>query len=93
MKDRFQIVKRKYWINRIESAWKERNLVWLSGVRRQMVDPEEFLARMSQKIRNERMKIECWWGHRADLRVQLGRHPAKSRIQRGPHQCRYSGAQ
>ena len=28
------MVKRKYWIGRVESAWKERNLVWLSGVRR-----------------------------------------------------------
>lgn len=34
MKNNLQIVKRSYWINRIESAWRERNLIWLSGVRR-----------------------------------------------------------
>ena len=34
MKNHLQIVKRGYWINRIESAWHERNLIWLSGVRR-----------------------------------------------------------
>lgn len=30
----FMIVKRKYWIARIEEAWRERSIVWLSGVRR-----------------------------------------------------------
>lgn len=34
MQSYFQMVKRSYWINRIESAWKDRSLVWLSGVRR-----------------------------------------------------------
>jgi len=28
------IVKRKYWITSIEKAWRERSIVWLSGVRR-----------------------------------------------------------
>ncbi len=28
------ITRRKYWIDRIESAWKERSVIWLSGVRR-----------------------------------------------------------
>ena len=36
------------------------------------------LARISHKIRSERTKIECWCGLRADERVKLGRHPAKS---------------
>ena len=58
------------------------------------------LARMSHKIRSERTKIECWCGLCADERVKLclsgrspwakpDRHPAKSRIQRSPHQCRH----
>ena len=60
------------------------------------------LARISHKIRSERTKAECWCGLRADERVKLGRHPAKSacicakhghEIQGSPHQCRYSGAQ
>ena len=53
----------------------------------------ESLARMSHEIRRERTEIECWCGFRADEGVKLGRHPAKSRIQRSPHQCRYTGAQ
>lgn len=28
------ITHRKYWIDRIRSAWEERNVIWLSGVRR-----------------------------------------------------------
>jgi len=28
------MVKRKFWINRINCAWKERSVIWLSGVRR-----------------------------------------------------------
>lgn len=28
------MVKRKFWINRINHAWKERSVIWLSGVRR-----------------------------------------------------------
>ena len=28
------IIKRKYWITHIEKAWRERSIVWLSGVRR-----------------------------------------------------------
>ncbi len=28
------MVKRRFWINRIESAWEHRNVIWLSGVRR-----------------------------------------------------------
>lgn len=28
------MIKRKFWIRRIEDAWKERNIIWLSGVRR-----------------------------------------------------------
>lgn len=28
------MIKRQYWIDRIQAAWKERNLIWLSGVRR-----------------------------------------------------------
>ncbi len=48
---------------------------------------------MSHKIRDERLKIECWCGFRADSRLKLGRHPAKLRIQRFPLQRRYSGAQ
>ena len=62
------------------------------------------LSRMSHKIRNERTEIEFWCGFRADSRMKLclscrspwakrDRHPAKSRIQRSPHQCRYTGAQ
>ena len=51
------------------------------------------LARISYKIRRERTESECWCGFRADEGVKLGRHPAKSRIQRSPHQCRYTGAQ
>ena len=50
------------------------------------------LTRMSHKIRRERTEIECWCGFRADEGVKLGRHPAKSRIQRSPHLRRYTGA-
>ena len=28
------MVKREFWLNRIESAWERRSVVWLSGVRR-----------------------------------------------------------
>jgi uncharacterized protein len=28
------MVKRTYWLKRIEDAWRKRNVVWLSGVRR-----------------------------------------------------------
>lgn len=28
------MVKRDYWINKIENAWKHRSIIWLSGVRR-----------------------------------------------------------
>ena len=28
------MIKREYWLNRIESAWERRSVVWLSGVRR-----------------------------------------------------------
>src|SRR5215469_15742364 len=28
------MVRRQYWINLIESAWKRRSIVWLAGVRR-----------------------------------------------------------
>ena len=28
------VIKRKYWITNIEKAWRERSIVWLSGVRR-----------------------------------------------------------
>ena len=28
------MVKRHYWIDRLEGAWKRRSVVWLSGVRR-----------------------------------------------------------
>ncbi len=56
-------------------------------------DKDVMLTRISHKIRRERTEIECWRGFRADSRVKLGRHPAKSRIQRSPHQCRYSGVQ
>ena len=28
------MVNRNYWLNKIESEWKKRNLIWLSGVRR-----------------------------------------------------------
>ncbi len=55
--------------------------------------PRQMLARMSHKIRRERTKIECWCGLRAEARMKPDRHPAKSRIQRSPHQCRYFGAQ
>ncbi len=34
MKQSFQIVLRSFWIQRIESAWKRRSVIWLSGVRR-----------------------------------------------------------
>ncbi|MDA0348983.1 MAG: AAA family ATPase, partial [Verrucomicrobia bacterium] len=69
MQNKFHMVKRAYWIDRVESCWNERSIVWLSGVRRsgktmlchslkdvdyfdcelprvrrQMEDPEEFLA-------------------------------------------------
>ncbi len=36
------------------------------------------LTRISHKIRRERPEIECWCEFRADERVKLGRHPAKS---------------
>ncbi len=28
------MIKRKFWIRRIENAWKERSIIWLTGVRR-----------------------------------------------------------
>jgi predicted AAA+ superfamily ATPase len=28
------MVRRRYWINRVEQAWRERSVIWLSGVRR-----------------------------------------------------------
>ncbi|MEN8255745.1 MAG: ATP-binding protein [Verrucomicrobiota bacterium] len=28
------MIKRTFWINRIQAAWQERNVIWLSGVRR-----------------------------------------------------------
>lgn len=30
----WQMIKRKYWIQKIEEAWKKRSVIWLSGVRR-----------------------------------------------------------
>ena len=51
------------------------------------------LARISHKIRSERTEVECWRGFRADSGVKPGRHPAKSRIQGNPRQCRHTGAQ
>ncbi len=68
------MIKRTYWIERIEAAWRKRNIVWLAGVRRvgktmlcrsltdveyfdcerprirrQMEDPEAFLAGLQGK--------------------------------------------
>lgn len=34
MKSQLRMVKRKYWIQRIEKAWATRNVIWLAGVRR-----------------------------------------------------------
>ena len=34
MKACLHMVKRKYWLERIETAWRRRNVVWLAGVRR-----------------------------------------------------------
>lgn len=34
MKSQLRMVKRKYWIERIEKAWATRNVIWLAGVRR-----------------------------------------------------------
>jgi len=28
------MIKRIYWLNKIEESWRERSIVWLSGVRR-----------------------------------------------------------
>ncbi len=41
------MVRREYWISRIESAWKERSLVWLSGVRR---SGKTMLCRSLEKV-------------------------------------------
>jgi len=29
-----QMIKRQFWLDRIDSAWKRRSILWLSGVRR-----------------------------------------------------------
>lgn len=34
MKYQLHMVNRRFWIERIETAWRERSLIWLSGVRR-----------------------------------------------------------
>src|SRR3989442_13238364 len=34
MQVRQRLVTREFWMSRIEKAWKERSVVWLSGVRR-----------------------------------------------------------
>jgi predicted AAA+ superfamily ATPase len=34
MQPYFLMVKRNYWIDRIEDAWTKRSVVWLAGVRR-----------------------------------------------------------
>jgi len=37
------MIKRPYWLHRIEDSWKRRPVVWLSGVRR-VVDVDLFEA-------------------------------------------------
>ncbi len=34
MKVEFQMVKRQFWLDNIENAWKKRSIIWLYGVRR-----------------------------------------------------------
>ncbi len=41
------MVKRHYWINKIEEAWKRRSIVWLSGVRR---SGKTFLCRSLENV-------------------------------------------
>ena len=43
------MVARRFWIEQVENSWKKRNILWLSGVRRALEDPEAFLESHKSK--------------------------------------------
>ena len=78
MKNHLQIAKRRYWINRIESAWKERNLIWLSGVRRsgktmicQSLDNVEYFDCELPRVRRQMSDPEEFIGSLKGRRIAL----------------------
>lgn len=72
------LVKRHYWLDRVEDAWKTRNLVWLSGVRRvgktmlcrSLEDMEYFdceLPRVRRQMADPESFLESFEGSRIAL--------------------------
>lgn len=72
------MVKRKYWLNKIEDAWQKRSIVWLSGVRRvgktylsQSLPNIEYFDCELPRVRRMMEDVEGFWRNLRGKRIVL----------------------